>query len=145
MTLHVTHSLNDWFAYAVWQDGVLLRSLSLVPNSGVVEDIGTPLPFESPFWAGERPVMPLRPAPSSYPLPFHPLDLGEAALRELVGIVIEGQQMDDDIDADAVELTGFEVPPANPVTTAGIAEFIRTHKRTRYAMDPGGSLIPVEE
>lgn len=145
MILHVMHSVNDWFAYAVWQDGVLLRSLSLGPDSGVVEDIGTPLPFETPFWAGEHAVIPVGPARSSYPLPFHPLDLGEAALRELVGFVIEGRPMDTDIDADAVELTGFEVPPANPAPTAEIEEFIRTRKRARYTMGPGGSLIPVEE
>ena len=59
--------------------------------------------------------------------------------------MIEGQPMASDIDADAVELTGFEVPPANPVTTAEVEEFIRTHKRTRYTMGPGGSLIPIEE
>lgn len=145
MMLHAMHSTSDWFAYAVWRDGVLLRSLSLAPDYGVIEDIGTPLPFETPFWAGEHPVIPAPPDRSAYPLPFHPLDLGEATLRELVGFVIEGQPIDSDIDADAVQLTGFEVPPANPATTADIEEFTRTHKRTRYTMGPGGSLIPIEE
>lgn len=145
MILHAMHSASDWSAYGVWRDGVLLRSLSLAPGYGVIEDIGAPLPFEAPFWAGEHPVIPAPPDRSVYPLPFHPLDLGEAALRELVGFVLEGEPVDSDIDADAVELTGFPVPPANPASTAGIGEFIRTHKRTRYTMGPGGSLIPVEE
>ncbi|WP_420719932.1 DUF6928 family protein [Streptomyces sp. NA13] len=39
----------------MWEDGHLLRSLSLSPDSGVIENIGTPLPFEQPYWAGDRP------------------------------------------------------------------------------------------
>jgi len=54
MILHVKHSVVDWFAYAIWQDGVLLRSLSVSPGE-VFEDIGAPPPFEAPFWAGGRP------------------------------------------------------------------------------------------
>lgn len=38
--LHAMHSVVDWFAFAVWQDGQLKRSLSLSPDSGVLEDIG---------------------------------------------------------------------------------------------------------
>lgn len=60
MILHVMHSVNDWFAYAVWQDGVLLRSLSLAPGSAVAGDTGTSLPFGTPFCAGEHPVNPAR-------------------------------------------------------------------------------------
>ena len=55
--LHAMHSASDWLGYAVWQDGVLLRSLSLSPDGGITEDIGAPLPFEAPFWAGEHPVV----------------------------------------------------------------------------------------
>jgi hypothetical protein len=54
--LHAMHSATDWLGYAVWQDGVLLRSLSLSPDGGITEDIGAPLPFEASFWAGEHPV-----------------------------------------------------------------------------------------
>jgi hypothetical protein len=53
--------------------------------------------------------------------------------------------VDSDIDAYAVELTGFEVIPAHPVTTADIEEFLRTHKRIRYTLGPDGSLTPVED
>ena len=48
------HSASDWLGYAVWQDGVLLRSLSLSPNGGITEDIGAPLTFEASFWVGEH-------------------------------------------------------------------------------------------
>ena len=97
--LHVMHSVVDFLAFAVWKDGVLIRSLSLSPDSGIIEDIGEHLPFETPYWAGEHPVEPLdfvplpgQPAPTEdpYPLPFHPLELGEKALRALFGFVIEG-------------------------------------------------------
>lgn len=42
-------------------------------------------------------------------MPFHPLDLGEEALRALFGFVIEGRPHPDDIDADMVSLYGFRV------------------------------------
>ena len=55
MILHAMHSASDWLGYAVWQDGVLLRSLSMSPDGGITEDIGAPLLFEASFWAGEHP------------------------------------------------------------------------------------------
>ena len=55
--LHAMHSVVDWFAYGVWtSDGALVRSLSLSPDNGIIENIGDPLAFEAPYWAGERPV-----------------------------------------------------------------------------------------
>jgi hypothetical protein len=51
------HSVVDWFAFAVWQDGRLKRSLSLSPDSGVLEDIGAKLPFEEPYWSGKHPAV----------------------------------------------------------------------------------------
>jgi hypothetical protein len=44
MVLHAMHSVVDWLAFGVWEDGRLIRSLSLSPDSGIVEDIGEPLP-----------------------------------------------------------------------------------------------------
>ncbi|MGW4374905.1 DUF6928 family protein [Streptomyces albidoflavus] len=90
LVLHAMHSVVDWLAFAVWEDGHLLRSLSLSPDSGVIENIGTPLPFEQPYWAGDR-LAEVIPWPGEeqdpYPLPFHPLELGEDALRSLCGFV----------------------------------------------------------
>src|SRR5262245_39452411 len=45
--LHAMHSVVDWFAYAIWIDEQLKRSLSLSPDSGVIEDIGPRLAFEA--------------------------------------------------------------------------------------------------
>ncbi|WP_433282630.1 DUF6928 family protein [Micromonospora sp. CA-244673] len=102
IVLHAMHSVSDWLGFAVWEDGVLVRSLSVGPE-GVGENIGEPLPFELPYWAGEHPV------PGWDRLPFHPLELGEEALRALVGFVVEGHRRPDDVDADAVRLHGFRV------------------------------------
>ena len=86
--LHAMHSVVDWFAYAKWTNGRLVRSLSVSPDSGVMEDIGAKLLFEAPFWSGQHPV--IVDEEDDYPLPFHPLELGEAALRDLFGYQLEG-------------------------------------------------------
>jgi hypothetical protein len=71
--LHAMHSVADMFTYAVWENGTLVRSLALTPQDGIIENIGAPLPFETPYWAGEHPVR------GRYPLPFHPLSNSAAA------------------------------------------------------------------
>jgi len=107
--LHAMHSAVDWFAFAVWRDGALVRSLSLSPDDGILEDAGARLAFEEPFWAGEHPAS----SGDAYPFPFHPLLLGEHALREFFGFSSEGA--DDGgpsagrLDPWAVELFGFQV------------------------------------
>lgn len=55
LVLHAMHSVVDWLAFVVWEDGRLVRSLSLSPDSGIIENIGESLPFELPSWAGDRP------------------------------------------------------------------------------------------
>lgn len=91
LVLHAMHSVVDWFAYAQWTGGRLLRSLSVSPDSGILEQIGPPLPFEEPYWSGAFPAVDSGEDPASYPLPFHPLDLGEAALEALFGYHLEGE------------------------------------------------------
>jgi hypothetical protein len=88
--LHAMHSVVDWFAFAVWEDGVLRRALSVTPDNGVVEDIGDRLSFEIPYWEGAHPAVDPEEEPEDYPLPFHPLELGEAALCEFFGFQLEG-------------------------------------------------------
>jgi hypothetical protein len=95
--LHAMHSVVDWFAYAKWSNGKLLRSLSLSPDSGILEDIGPRLSFEEPYWSGRHPAVE-GDEEEVYPFPFHPLDLGEAALRELFGYQLEG-----DLDGSLLE------------------------------------------
>jgi hypothetical protein len=86
--LHAMHSVVDWFAFAQWTNGQLVRSLSLSPDSGILEDIGPRLPFEEPFWSGQHPATDND--QDDYPFPFHPLELGEAALKEFFGYQLEG-------------------------------------------------------
>ncbi|WP_150427586.1 hypothetical protein [Dechloromonas sp. CZR5] len=97
-TLHAMHSVVDWFAYATWANGKLVRSLSLSPDSGIMEDIGQRLPFEEPFWSGGHPAVDDDEEADAYPFPFHPLDLGEATLKDQFGYQLEGY-----IDASLLE------------------------------------------
>ena len=105
--LHAMHSVVDWFAYAVWKDGTLIRSLSVSPDNGVIEDLGQRRAFEAPFWSGERAVDADDSDESNkYPLPFHPLELGEAALLDLFGFQLEGAG--GGLDPFEVPLCSFE-------------------------------------
>lgn len=108
---HAMHSVVDWFAFAIWRNGKLERSLSLAPDSGIVEDIGQRLPFEEPFWAGAHPAV----APEDlddeeppYPFPFHPLELGESALREFFGYQLEGYVDPSLLDTESIPLLCYK-------------------------------------
>jgi hypothetical protein len=106
--LHAMHSVVDWFAYAIWTDGKLKRSLSLSPDSGVIEDIGSRLAFEEPYWAGQHPVFdPEVDEDDDYPFSFHPLELGEAALFELFGYQLEGDAPSD-VQPENITLARFK-------------------------------------
>ncbi len=110
MILHAMHSVSDWLAFAVWEEGRLRRSLSLSPDGGIVENIGDPFPFETPYWAGDRPVESDPECDEEpYALPFHPLELGNEALRALFGFLLEGRPSLDDVDPDEVPLLGFDL------------------------------------
>ncbi|WP_165425412.1 hypothetical protein [Streptomyces sp. BK022] len=109
--LHAMHSVVDWLAFAVWDDGKLVRSLSLSPDSGVIEDIGERLPFELPYWEGRHPVEPFPPFEDEepYPLPFHPLELGERALLEFFGFYVEGFSDEEDAPEPVVDIWSVEL------------------------------------
>ena len=109
--LHAMHSGVDWVAFAIWRGKKLERSLSLSPDSGILEDIGKRLPFEIPFWQGELPAL----APEdqeeneeSYPFPFHPLELGEAALQDFFGYCLEGIPKPDSLEPGSIYLMRFK-------------------------------------
>jgi hypothetical protein len=107
--LHAMHSVVDFFAFAVWHVGRLERSLSLSPDSGLMEDIGPRLPFEEPYWSGEHPAVDPDDEDEDeppYPFPFHPLDLGEAALKEFFGYQIEGELTN--LDPESIPLASFK-------------------------------------
>ena len=84
--LHAMHSVVDWAAFAVWENKVLLRSLSLSPENGILEQKGARLPFEEPYWGGAHALE----SAESYPFPFHPLELAETALFSFCGYKLEG-------------------------------------------------------
>lgn len=88
--LHAMHSVADWFAFAVWKNGTIQRSLSISPEFGIMEDIGPRLLFEEPYWLGQHPVFDPEDEGFDYPFVFHPLELAEAALREFFGYQLEG-------------------------------------------------------
>ncbi|MEV8096969.1 hypothetical protein [Kitasatospora sp. NPDC085879] len=149
MVLHAMHSVVDWLAFAVWDDGRLVRSLSLSPDNGIVEDIGEPLPFELPYWAGERRAAVI-PWPDEddepYPLPFHPLDMGEDALRALCGFVVTGRPEPADVDADTIGLHGFLVrdpdAPDPAVREAALGAAVAAMgPPSTYRLSPDGTLI----
>ncbi|MEL7542198.1 MAG: hypothetical protein AAGJ70_00320 [Pseudomonadota bacterium] len=88
---HATHSVVDWCAYALWQDGKKVRAFGVDADNGVTIDEGAPLPFEQPFLNGERRQLDMDGnLVADYPLPFHPLDLSEAALVSQLGFAFEG-------------------------------------------------------
>lgn len=149
LVLHAMHSVVDWLAFAVWEDGHLVRSLSLSPDSGIIENIGEPLPFERPYWSGDRPADTI-PWPDEeeepYALPFHPLELGEDALRALCGFIQEGLPEPGDVDAYGIRLHGFRVrDPKGPDPAEKEAELRRVTEAMGpprfYSMGPNGSLV----
>ncbi|MBF6241035.1 hypothetical protein IU474_28720 [Nocardia otitidiscaviarum] len=110
LVLHAMHSTVDWLAFAMWSNGRLVRSLSLAPDHGIIENIGEPMEFEQPYWTGKH-LRPTHPdgASTDYPLPFHPSEMGEDALRSLFGFALEGAPHPDDIDPDRISLLGYEI------------------------------------
>ena len=110
--LHTMHSVVDFFAYGVWRNGDLIRSFSLAPDSGIIEEVGDRPPFEEPYWAGEHPVDDPEemddPDFEPYPFPFHPLELGDAALKEFFGYQLEGYMDPSLLRASEIPLLRFK-------------------------------------
>jgi len=102
VTLHAMHSVVGWFAYAVWVNGKLVRSLSLSPE-GIMEDIGQRLPFEEPYWSGMH-----SEGYDDLPFPFHPLELGEAALKDRFGYQLEGDMCDLLLEPESIPLVHYK-------------------------------------
>jgi hypothetical protein len=114
MIQHIMFSTMDTFAYGIWKKGALRRSLS-IDAKGITEDIGARLPFEEPFWAGER-RMEEEGADPAYAggLPFHPLELAEAALLDLFGYQLEGIIGPDEVQPETIPLMRFSVAAVKP-------------------------------
>lgn len=106
--LHAMHSAVDWFAFAMWEHGQCRRALSLSPDNGLLEDIGEKLPFERAFWAGEHPALDPDEEDDAYPFPFHPLELGEAALGAMFDYHLEGYMTEAIPAPEAIGLMRFQ-------------------------------------
>lgn len=61
-----------------------------------------PLEFEQAFWARRG----LAPGREQSGLGFHPLDLGQQAMRFLFGFALEGRPEPDDVDAGQIAMLG---------------------------------------
>ncbi|WSW92759.1 hypothetical protein OG714_24225 [Streptomyces sp. NBC_00989] len=79
-------------------------------------------------------------------MPFHPLELGEDALRALYGFVLEGRPEPEDTDAGSIALHGFHVrDPHAPDTAEQEAQLRRAMEAMGpprfFSPGPDGSLI----
>ena len=112
MHLFAMHSVVDWFAYAIWKNGTLVRSLSVSGADGeVLEHFGPKQPFEEFYWSEEHPLF-NDPEEENYSsFNFHPLELGDAALNEFLGYQIEGYSDSSHIDPEKIPLVGLQKLP----------------------------------
>ncbi len=114
--LHAMHSVVDWFAFGLWRDGRLVRSLSLSPDDGIIEDIGQKLPFEQPYWDGRFPATDEdeEGEEDPYPFAFHPLELAEISLLHHLGYQFEGRPSDWVCDPAEIPIATFQIKAQRP-------------------------------
>ena len=103
--LHAMHSVVDWFAFAQWVNGCLIRSLSGLPTAAFWKISANGYPLKSRFAPAkiQSPVTVVR-----YPLPFHPLEMGEAALKEFFGYQLEGFGDAPPLQPESIPLVKFK-------------------------------------
>jgi hypothetical protein len=110
--LFVMHSVAEWFAYAIWKNGTLVRSLSVSGTEGrILEDIGPKQPFEELYWSEVHPLFSDTEKENYSPFHFNPLDLGNAAFKEYLGYQIEGYSDSSHIDSEKIPLVGLQKLP----------------------------------
>ncbi|MBC2639730.1 MULTISPECIES: DUF6928 family protein [unclassified Rhodococcus (in: high G+C Gram-positive bacteria)] len=100
-----------WGAFALWEDGHLARSFSATPVH-IHEDLGIPLVWERPYWAGDFPLQyPAGILPDPQSLPFHPQQFAEGANREWLGFRYTGAPESGEVDPKTLTVLGFAVHP----------------------------------
>jgi hypothetical protein len=113
--LFAMHSVVDFFAFGVWENGKLRRAFSASSDSGVIEDIGEKYDFEVPYWNGEHRLEDWDDDEDyDQPMAFHPLEFGEDALRYFLGFGFEGPMPADGLDPFDFSLLAFERKQALP-------------------------------
>lgn len=109
--LIATDPATAWGAFAYWERGKLRRSFSATPIY-IYEDIGLPLVWERPFWAGKHPlVYPPGVMPDPQSLPFHPQEFAEAANAEWFGFRYTGAPRSGELNPASLPVCGFTVYP----------------------------------
>ncbi|GEE01088.1 hypothetical protein nbrc107696_15340 [Gordonia spumicola] len=99
--------------FARWEQGRLVRAFAASPAT-IRADLGVPYPFESAFWAGERPLQYLPDAVRDpLDLPFHPAELAEEANRQWLGFRFTPPAGDGDTPVDAIPLYSYEIRTAD--------------------------------
>ncbi|AOW93367.1 hypothetical protein BFN03_13840 [Rhodococcus sp. WMMA185] len=108
----------SWGSFAMWDEGILTRSFSATPVH-IHEDLGVPLVWEKPFWAGDFPMQhPPEVLPDPQSLPFHPQHFAEGANQAWLGFTYAGSSEDTLVDPDSITVLGFVVhhPGVSPET-----------------------------
>lgn len=87
------------------------RYVDMTPEEVGPNTLGEPLPFEAPYWAGQHAdVYDETPGASDDDAtPFHPLEMGEAAMGWIFGVYGEGAPTDE-VQETLTVVDGFEVP-----------------------------------
>lgn len=111
---HIMISTVDAFAYGVWEKGELRRYLDMDADHGVNEDVGTRRAFEEPFWVGEHFDAEINDGEYAGGIPFHPLEMAEAALLDLFGYQLEGEIDAGQVQPETIPLMRFARVRAKP-------------------------------
>lgn len=113
-------SAGPWGAFAYWERGALRRSFSAT-SAHIYENLGLPLVWERPYWAGEHPATrPIETLPDPQSLPFDPGEFADAANARWLGLRFVNPDPAAETAAADLRVCGFtlytagEEPPTVP-------------------------------
>lgn len=126
--------------FARWENGRLQRAFAASPDT-IHADHGVPFGFESPFWAGDRPLQYLPGAePDPLDLPFHPAELAEEANRQWIGFRFTPPPGDGDTEPSRIPVYAYRI--LSEGATATPASQVKPEPRTDRVPTPGP--LPVD-
>ncbi|MDV7357062.1 hypothetical protein R4282_29100 [Rhodococcus oxybenzonivorans] len=134
-----------WGSFAMWENGKMARSFSATPVH-IHEDLGLPLVWERPYWAGE---FPLRYPPGVLPdpqsLPFHPQQFAEGANRNWLGFRYTGPREDSELDPKSLPVIAFTVhrPGEGPAADVEEPETPKPEPVSAPVSEPAPAPAPV--